>query len=124
MTTSLLFHSEIALLCFPAVPDAPTVRQLDIVSSTHSVKYSWTLGKDGFSRVTEVSISCYSQNSTAIKNGVAENTIPPSILVGLIPGEEYQCSLYAHNSVGRSPPSLPFTVITQNAGEYSAPVQF
>jgi hypothetical protein len=116
-------NSHSVSLTVQTVPDAPVVQSSDIISSTHSVQYSWTLGKDGFSPVTQVSISCNSQKLTVTKDNVTTNLRPPSILVGLIPGEEYQCSLYAINSVGKSPPSQPFTVVTQSAGEHSTPIQ-
>lgn len=100
-----------------APPAAPVIKLQDIVPSTHSVAYSWILGADGHSPVTHVSISCRTLSSGILRDAMTRNTVPPSGLVGLSPGESYRCNIYAHNAVGRSPASLPFTVTTLSAGQ-------
>ncbi|XP_062499458.1 cell adhesion molecule DSCAML1-like isoform X2 [Corticium candelabrum] len=91
-------------------PDPPIVG--DVVSSTHSVAYHWTLGDDGHSVITQVKISCHILGSMTVMDGMAHSVVSPSIIIGLVPGESYNCKLSARNAIGWSEASDAFQVET------------
>ena len=45
--------------CFLSLAPADPPIVGDVVSSTHSVEYHWTLGDDGHSVIMQVKISCH-----------------------------------------------------------------
>ena len=95
--------------------------------STHSIKYSFQLGYDGQSPITEVTVSCYKvksdnalDTSVEYKQTTSEFNSPNctiSEVFGLIPGTEYGCMLRARNGVDLSDPSDRFDQTTVTAGE-------
>jgi hypothetical protein len=105
--------SQAVNLTVQVPPAAPIVNLDETIMSAYSMKYSWVLGDDGHSRITDINIMCYDttlqQSFSSSTTGVNSST---AVLIGLIPASKYHCSLTASNKVGNSPPSNSFDIVT------------
>ena len=106
------------LIHYPVPPAAPIVNLDGMVPSTYSMRYSWILGDDGHSPITDINIMCYDTTLQAPYSYSTTNVYSSAaVLVGLIPGSTYYCSLIASNKVGESTPSDSFNITTLSAGQ-------
>ena len=112
---------------FIAPPAPPKLCVNETKPSTHSIKYSFQLGDDGQSAITQVTVSCYKvksdnalDTSVEYKQTTREFDSPNCTITevfGLIPGTKYGCELQARNGVVVSEPSDRFDRTTVKAGK-------
>lgn len=113
--------------CCVASPAAPMLCVNDTMPSTHSLRYSFVLGDDGNSPITQVTISCYevkindqldtSNDYRRTSSDFASSGCTSDEVTGLSPGTKYGCQLYAANDVGNSGGGERFDYTTAATGE-------